>query len=98
MVALVVIGPERLPEVARAGGQWIGRMQRFFRSVKSDVSQELSLQEYYKLHNKVLEDAKVAGQAVEAEARRLELAMLEGLQQEKQKSASAASQDVNAVK
>ena len=41
VVSLVVIGPERLPDVARTAGQWIGKLQRFVRGVKSDISREL---------------------------------------------------------
>ena len=41
VVSLVVIGPERLPDVARTVGQWIGKLQRFVRGVKSDISREL---------------------------------------------------------
>ncbi len=78
VVALIVIGPERLPQVLRTLGAWFGRAQRYFRSVKEEVSHELALQEYYKLHNQVLEEARAAGQSVEEEARRLEQAMREG--------------------
>ncbi len=41
IIALVVIGPERLPTVARQAGRWYGKMQRFITSVKSDIEQEL---------------------------------------------------------
>lgn len=95
VVALIVIGPERLPQVARTAGGWIGRIQRFFRSVKADVEQELSLQEYYQLHNKVLQEAQAVGQSVEGEARRLEQAMLEGLRNEKQGEVAPADQVTN---
>lgn len=93
LVTLIVVGPERLPEVARASGRLIGRIRSYLTAVKADVSQELSLQEYYKLHNRVLDEAKAAGQSVEDEARRLELAMLEKLHEEKKDNASPAGQD-----
>jgi sec-independent protein translocase protein TatB len=41
VIALLVIGPERLPEVARTVGATVGRMRRFVTSVKSDINQEL---------------------------------------------------------
>ena len=41
VVSLVVIGPERLPDVARTVGKWIGKTQRFVRGVKSDIANEL---------------------------------------------------------
>lgn len=82
LVTLVVVGPERLPWLARTAGRWVGRVQRYFRAVKAEFSQELALQEYYRLHDKVLAEARAAGQSVEEEARRLERAMLEKLREE----------------
>jgi len=45
VVALIVIGPERLPKVARTAGHLYGRMQRYVSSVKSDISHEMELDE-----------------------------------------------------
>jgi len=45
VVALVVIGPERLPGVARTAGKYTGRLKRFMTSVKADVEQELRADE-----------------------------------------------------
>jgi len=45
VVALVVIGPERLPSVARTVGAMLGRAQRYFNSVKAEVNRELQLDE-----------------------------------------------------
>ena len=42
VVALLVIGPERLPGVARTAGMWIGRIRGFVGSVQADINQELS--------------------------------------------------------
>ncbi|PHV11281.1 Sec-independent protein translocase protein TatB [Chitinimonas sp. BJB300] len=42
-VALVVIGPERLPKVARTVGALLGRMQRYVASVKADIKREVEL-------------------------------------------------------
>ena len=41
LVALIVIGPKRLPEVARAAGRWAGRLRRFVSGVKQDLDREL---------------------------------------------------------
>ena len=41
IVSLIVIGPERLPAVARTVGTWVGKAQRFVRGVKSDFASEL---------------------------------------------------------
>ena len=45
VVALVVIGPERLPGVARTAGKWLGKGKRFLRDVKADIDQELKAEE-----------------------------------------------------
>ena len=49
VVALVVIGPERLPAVAKTAGQWIGKLQRFVRGVKTDLASELQSGDLKKL-------------------------------------------------
>ena len=41
VVALVVLGPERLPKVARAAGLWLGRLQRFVSGVKNELSRQM---------------------------------------------------------
>jgi sec-independent protein translocase protein TatB len=45
IVALLVLGPERLPVAARALGRWIGKAQRAFVSVKNEINRELQLDE-----------------------------------------------------
>lgn len=45
VVALVVIGPERLPGVARTAGKWLGKGKRFLTDVKADIDQELKAEE-----------------------------------------------------
>ncbi len=48
VVGLIVIGPERLPEVARTIGTWVGKFRRFVSSVKSDIERELRQDEIRK--------------------------------------------------
>lgn len=48
VVGLIVIGPERLPEVARTVGTWVGRFRRFVTNVKSDIDRELRQEELRK--------------------------------------------------
>lgn len=52
-VALLVLGPERLPKAARALGEWVGRMQRYVNDVKSDINREIELTELRKFHDDV---------------------------------------------
>lgn len=49
VVALVVIGPERLPKVARTVGHLMGRAQRYVNDVKADIQREVELEEFRKL-------------------------------------------------
>ncbi len=53
IVALVVIGPEKLPKVARTLGLLAGRMQRYVNTVKSDIERELQSQEIRKIQDEV---------------------------------------------
>jgi sec-independent protein translocase protein TatB len=48
VVALLVIGPERLPRVARTAGLWMGRARRFVSTVKADIDRELAADELKK--------------------------------------------------
>jgi sec-independent protein translocase protein TatB len=45
LVSLLVIGPERLPKVARLAGFWIGKTRSMVASVKSEIKQELQAEE-----------------------------------------------------
>lgn len=65
VVALVVIGPERLPKVARAMGQWWGRMQRFINTVKQDVNHSMELEELRELERKVKAEADALERSVQ---------------------------------
>jgi sec-independent protein translocase protein TatB len=58
VVALVVIGPKKLPGVARTAGRMIGRMQRYVAEVKSEVQREMDLEELRKLQGTVQDAAK----------------------------------------
>jgi sec-independent protein translocase protein TatB len=58
VVALVVIGPEKLPKVARMAGTLYGRAQRYLNEVKSEVSREIELEELRNLQKDVEESAQ----------------------------------------
>jgi sec-independent protein translocase protein TatB len=66
-IALIVIGPERLPRVARTLGHLIGRMQRYVNDVKSDIQREVELDELRKLKESVEESARSIEQSVHRE-------------------------------
>ena len=51
VVALIVIGPEKLPRVARTVGHLLGRMQRYVADVKADINREIELEELRKMRD-----------------------------------------------
>jgi sec-independent protein translocase protein TatB len=57
-VALVVIGPEKLPKVARMAGTLYGRAQRYLHDVKAEVSREIEMEELRTLHKDMQESAQ----------------------------------------
>jgi sec-independent protein translocase protein TatB len=57
LVALIVIGPERLPRVARTLGHLAGRLQRYVADVKADINREVELDELRKMRDSVQEAA-----------------------------------------
>lgn len=67
VVALIVIGPERLPKVARTLGLLFGRMQRYVNDVKSDISREMELDELRKLQATVEDAARAIETSVHKE-------------------------------
>lgn len=48
VIALLVVGPEKLPRIARTAGLWVGRMRGFVSSVKADIDRELATEELRK--------------------------------------------------
>jgi sec-independent protein translocase protein TatB len=67
VVALIVIGPERLPGVARTAGHLFGRMQRYVNEVKSDIQREIELDELRKLRQSVEDSAREIEQSMSRE-------------------------------
>lgn len=57
LVALVVVGPERMPKVARTLGNLLGRAQRFVNTVKSDITRDMAVEDYRKLQQEIQEQA-----------------------------------------
>jgi sec-independent protein translocase protein TatB len=68
VVALIVIGPERLPKVARTAGHLYGRMQRYVSSVKSDISHEMQLDEMRRLGQDFKQSVESAASDVQQQA------------------------------
>ena len=64
LVALIVIGPERLPRVARTLGALLGRAQRYVNDVKADIQREVDLEELKNIRDTFQDAAKSVEQSV----------------------------------
>ena len=58
VVALIVLGPEKLPRVARTVGALLGRMQRYVTDVKADINREMDLADLKKVQTEVKDAAQ----------------------------------------
>ena len=72
LVALIVIGPERLPRVARTIGHLAGRMQRYVSDVKADINREMELDELRKMRDSVQSAASDIESSVKEEISKTE--------------------------
>ena len=72
LVALVVIGPERLPKVARTIGHLAGRLQRYVADVKADINREVELDELRKMRDSMQSAASEMQSSFDAELRKTE--------------------------
>ncbi len=75
VIALLVLGPERLPQAVKTAGLWIGRFRRSFYKVKAEIERELNADEIRRqLHNEAvmeeIRDAKARVETVARETRR----------------------------
>jgi sec-independent protein translocase protein TatB len=75
VVGLIVIGPERLPKVARTLGALFGRLQRYVNDVKADISREVELEELRKMNTEFEEAARSVEKSVHDEMRSTEDAL-----------------------
>ncbi|HSD39424.1 MAG TPA: Sec-independent protein translocase protein TatB [Rhodocyclaceae bacterium] len=58
LVALIVIGPEQLPRVARTTGHLMGRLRRYVSDVKSDISREMEIADLQRMSDEVKDSAR----------------------------------------
>ena len=72
VVALIVIGPQQLPRVARTLGHLFGRMQRYVNDVKADISREMELDELKKMRASMEDAASSFRSSVDKEVRSAE--------------------------
>jgi sec-independent protein translocase protein TatB len=67
VVALIVIGPQKLPRVARTAGILLGRLQRYVSDVKADINREIELEELRKMRDSMQQAASEMQSAVDTE-------------------------------
>jgi sec-independent protein translocase protein TatB len=72
LVALVIIGPERLPKVARTMGHLAGRLQRYVADVKADINREVELDELRKMRDSMQSAASEMQSSFDSEVRKTE--------------------------
>jgi len=72
LVALIVIGPERLPKLARTLGHLAGRLQRYVSDVKADINREMELEELRKMRDTVQQAASGIESSVQGELNQAE--------------------------
>lgn len=72
LVALIVVGPERLPKLARTAGHLWSRLQRYVNNVKNDINSDLALEEARKLKGDLEQQAHEIEQSVQEKSRALE--------------------------
>ena len=75
IVALVVIGPERLPKVARTAGVLFGRLQRYVTQVKADINREMEMAELGKVKSEFENAARSFQSDVQSKAGEVEREM-----------------------
>ena len=67
VVALIVIGPQKLPRVARTAGILLGRLQRYVADVKADINREIELEELRKMRDSMQGAANEMQASVDSE-------------------------------
>lgn len=72
VVALIVIGPEKLPRVARTLGAWVGKAQRYVSDVKAEVNRSMDLEELKKMKATMESAAQEVAQSAQTSAAQFE--------------------------
>ncbi len=72
LIALIVIGPEKLPRMARTVGHLAGRLQRYVSDVKADINREIELDELRKMRDSMQQAATEMESSVSSELQKTE--------------------------
>lgn len=79
-VALIVIGPEKLPRVARTVGNLLGKAQRYVADVKAEVNRSMELEDLKKMQESMVDAAKEVQSSVQTSASEFESAWADATQ------------------
>jgi sec-independent protein translocase protein TatB len=80
VVALIVIGPEKLPRVARTLGHLAGRLQRYVADVKADINREIELEELRKMRDSMQQAASKFETSAQSELTQTETELTKSVQ------------------
>lgn len=90
IVALIVIGPERLPGLARTVGHLYARLRGFVYSVRTDIHNEMRMEELKKMQSSVHDTVQSIEDSVQQEANQLKNTVIESLSDSSTQSDSSA--------
>ena len=91
VVALLVVGPDKLPQVARTVGTFVGRLQRYVAQVKEEVNRDARFEELQKLQQEIKQGADQVESSMMAGASKVKAAVTGKSVKPKNKSTAKAS-------
>jgi sec-independent protein translocase protein TatB len=98
VVALLVIGPEKLPKVARTVGAFTGRMQRYMAQIKEEVNREMRFDELQKLQQEIKQSVENAQENIQQQADEMKSAVSDTAKPKKAISKPATSKTTRSPK
>jgi sec-independent protein translocase protein TatB len=84
VIALIVIGPQKLPRMARTVGHLLGRLQRYVSDVKADINREIELDELRKMRDSMQQAASEMQTSVQTELNKTETDLNQAVEEAKQ--------------
>jgi sec-independent protein translocase protein TatB len=98
IVALLVIGPEKLPKVARTVGAFTGRMQRYMAQIKEEVNREMRFDELQKLQQEIKQTVENTQENIQQQVTEMKSAVSDAAKPKKAISKVATSKTVSSPK
>lgn len=77
LVALIVIGPERLPRVARSAGRLWGQVQRYVNRVKSEIENDMAIEDARQMQARIHQEIDTVGKSLMEDGKTLEQHILQ---------------------